>query len=69
MIRDGDWKQIPDYILRGKDQGMQFMKDSIEELVSKGIIDIVYLKDIPRRIYEIRLAAGEQNSKPYRKTI
>ncbi len=44
MIRDGDWKQIPDYILRGKDQGMQFMKDSIEDLVRRGIIDIGYSK-------------------------
>jgi twitching motility protein PilT len=47
MIRDGDWKQIPDYILRGKAQGMQFMKDSIEELVNKGIIDMGYLKESP----------------------
>ncbi len=45
IIRDGDWKLIPDYILRGKAQGMQSMKDSIENLVNKGIIDIGYAKE------------------------
>ncbi len=45
IIREGDWKQIPDIILRGKAQGMQSMKDSIEELVNKGIIDMGYLKE------------------------
>lgn len=45
IIREGDWKQIPDYILRGKSQGMQSMKDSIEDLVNKGIIDMGYLNE------------------------
>jgi pilus retraction protein PilT len=45
IIREGDWKSIPDYILRGKSQGMVSMKDSIESLVNKGIIDIGYAKE------------------------
>ena len=45
IIRESDWKSIPDYILRGKAQGMQTMKDSIENLVNKGIIDIGYSKE------------------------
>jgi twitching motility protein PilT len=45
IIRDGDWRQMPDLILRGKAQGMQSMKDSIEDLVKKGIIDMDYLKE------------------------
>jgi twitching motility protein PilT len=45
IIRESDWKLIPDYILRGKGQGMQTMKDSIENLVNKGIIDIGYTKE------------------------
>jgi twitching motility protein PilT len=45
IIREGDWKQISDIILMGKTQGMQSMKDSIEELVKKGIIDMGYLKE------------------------
>jgi twitching motility protein PilT len=45
IIRDGDWKLIPDYILRGKSQGMQTMKDSIENLVNKGFIDMGYAKE------------------------
>jgi twitching motility protein PilT len=45
IIREGDWKLIPDYILRGKAQGMQSMKESIENLVNRGIIDIVYLRE------------------------
>ena len=45
IIREGDWKSIPDYILRGKSQGMVSMKDSIENLVNKGIIDIGYSKE------------------------
>jgi len=45
IIREGDWKLIPDYILRGKAQGMQSMKESIENLVNRGIIDIGYLRE------------------------
>ena len=45
LIREGDWQQISDYILRGKSQGMQSMKDSVEDLVNKGIIDISYLRE------------------------
>ena len=45
IIRESDWKLIADYILRGKNQGMQSMKDSIENLVNKGIIDIGYSKE------------------------
>jgi pilus retraction protein PilT len=45
IIREGDWKLIPDYILRGKSQGMVSMKESIESLVNKGIIDIGYSKE------------------------
>jgi Tfp pilus assembly pilus retraction ATPase PilT len=45
IIRESDWKLIADYILRGKSQGMQSMKDSIENLVNKGVIDIGYLKE------------------------
>jgi len=45
LIREGDWKQIPDIILRGKAQGMQSMKESIESLVNRGIIDMSYLME------------------------
>ena len=45
IIREGDWKQIPDILLRGKAQGMQSMKDSVEGLVNKGLIDVGYLKE------------------------
>ena len=45
IIRDGAWQQIPDIILRGKSQGMQTMKDAVEELVNKGIIDMGYLNE------------------------
>jgi twitching motility protein PilT len=45
IVREGDWKLIPDYILRGKTQGMQTMKDSIENLVNKGIIDIAFSRE------------------------
>ncbi|MBF0595788.1 MAG: hypothetical protein HQL22_12595 [Candidatus Omnitrophica bacterium] len=44
IIRDGDWKQLPDYILRRKPLEMQTMKKSVEDLANKGIIDIGYLK-------------------------
>jgi len=45
IIREGDWKLVPDYILRGKSFGMQTMKESIEALVNKGIIDMAYTKE------------------------
>lgn len=45
IIRDGLWTQMPDVILRGKAQGMQTMKDAVEELVNKGIIDMAYLNE------------------------
>jgi pilus retraction protein PilT len=45
IIRENDWKLITDYILRGKSQGMHTMKDSIENLVNKGIIDVGYSKE------------------------
>jgi pilus retraction protein PilT len=45
IIRESDWNLIPDYILRGKSQGMVSMKESIENLVNKGIIDVGYSKE------------------------
>jgi len=45
IIRDGLWTQMPDVILRGKSQGMQTMKEAVEELVNKGIIDMAYLNE------------------------
>ena len=45
IIREADWKQIPDLILRGKSQGMHTMSDSVEELVKKGFIDTSLLKE------------------------
>ncbi len=45
LIREADWKQIPDYFIRGRHQGMQTMQESIEFLVDKGIIDYAYLRD------------------------
>ena len=45
IIREADLKSIPDYILRGKSQGMQTMKESIENLVNKGIIDTGYSRE------------------------
>ena len=45
VIRDGEWKSIPDILLRGKSHGMQSMQDFVEDLVRKHIIDMHYLKE------------------------
>lgn len=45
LIREGDWKQIPDIISRGRPQGMLSMKESIQSLVNRGIIDMGYLME------------------------
>jgi twitching motility protein PilT len=45
IIRDGDWKQIPNIVQTGRSLGMQTMQDSIEQLVRKGLIDIQYLRE------------------------
>lgn len=45
IVREGDWKQIPNVVQTGKQLGMQTMQDALEQLARKGLIDIQYLKE------------------------
>lgn len=45
IVRDGDWKQLPTVIQTGRNIGMQSMRSSLEEHLSKGIIDDEYLQE------------------------
>jgi len=45
VIRDGDFKQIPNIIQVSGDVGMQSMRMSLEKCVAKGLIDPKYLQE------------------------
>lgn len=45
IIREGEGRLVPDHLRIGKSMGMQSMQDSLEDLVHKGIVDVVYLKE------------------------
>ena len=44
-VRDGDWGQILTLIQTGRNIGMQSMRTSLQEYLSKGIIDEEYLQE------------------------
>lgn len=45
IVRDGDWRQIPNVIQTGSEIGMQSMRSSLEQYFLNGIIDGEYFKE------------------------
>ena len=70
LIREGKIDQIPTYLQTGRQQGMQTMDQSLQDLVSSGVITLEEATKRGRRPDELRdRAPGTQASRPLQHTL